>query len=180
MDDDIRAALGRGDLERAFALVRQHHGPQVYTRCFHILGDHAQADDALQEALVVGFRKRAQLAKVDSIRAWMMRVAINKALDALRRNRRQRVKLERQAQLDAAGEGAGVLADGLGAFDRARLDECLAALDPVTRAAVLLRYEDELPWEDIAETVGLPVDTIRMRVQRGALRSLRGCLAGKE
>ena len=177
VDDEIRAALRRNDLERAFALVSQHHGPAVFTRCFHILGDRAQAEDALQETLVVGFRKRAELAAVASIRAWLMRVAVNKALDAHRRDRRQRAKLERQVRLDVDADAAGAaVGDSLGSFDRAKLDECLAALDSVTRAAFLLRYEDELAWEQIAATVELPVDTIRMRVQRGALRSLRVCL----
>ena len=113
------------------------------------------------------------------MRAWLMRVGTNKALDALRRGRRQRAKLERQLRLDP-GEGAPATPDdALAAYDRASLDECLAALDPVTRAAFLLRHDDELPWEEIAATVGLPVDTIRMRVQRGALRSLRTCLEAK-
>ena len=151
----------------------------MYTRCFHILGDHAQADDVLQETLVMAFRKRGELAKVDSIRAWMMRVAVNKALDALRRDKRYWVKLERRVQLGTDDASASVVDDPLGSFDRARLDECLASLDPVTRAAFLMRHEDELPWEQIAAALELPLDTIRMRVMR-ATRGLRACLEAGE
>lgn len=148
----------------------------MYTRCLHILGDHAQAEDVLQETLVTAFRKRGELATVDSIRAWLMRVAINKSLDALRHDRRQRVKLERQVMLGKDAPEALPADELLGSFDRARLDQCLSALDPVTRAAFLLRYEDDQSWDEIASTVKLPHDTIRMRVQRGALRALRTCL----
>lgn len=180
MDEDIRAALGRGDHDRAFALLRQHHGSAVFTRSFHILGDHAQAEDALQDTLVAAYRKRVHLATVDSIRAWMMRVGTNKALDILRRDRRQRAKLARQLELDPTSDDrVPSPTDALAGYDRASLDECLATLDPVTRAAFLLRHEDELAWEEISATLGVPVDTIRMRVQRGAVRSLRACLQAK-
>lgn len=181
MDDDLRAALERGDDESAFTLLRDRHGRAMFTRCFHLLGDRALAEDALQETLIMAFRRRAELRSVVNLRGWLMCVATNKALDLLRRAKRDRAKLDRQRQAEAGDETSTPPApgEGLARYDRASLDECLAALDPVTRAAFLLRHEDELPWEQIATRLGVPVDTIRMRVQRGAMQSLRTCLEAK-
>jgi RNA polymerase sigma-70 factor (ECF subfamily) len=64
--------------------------------------------------------------------------------------------------------------------DRRALEDCLAALPPEIAAAVLMRYRDGMSWAQIAEAVETPMDTIRMRVQRGALKSLRECLEAHE
>jgi RNA polymerase sigma-70 factor (ECF subfamily) len=180
-DEQIRAAVARGDEQRAFVLIYEHHGRALYTRCVHLVRDRAQAEDVVQDVVLKAFKARGQLRTVDNLRAWLLCIATRSALDALRRSRRHHDKLEltRQTMIDEEPTRS----DDDGSWtrhDRGALDECLAALDPTTRAAFLMRYEDELPWEQIARELALPLDTIRMRVNRGAIRSLRACLEAKE
>jgi hypothetical protein len=69
-------------------------------------------------------------------------------------------------------------APGLEAAEVTALLDCLDALEPATRTALLLHHWEDRSWHEIAEAVKLPIDTIRMRATR-VLRDLLACLAGK-
>jgi RNA polymerase sigma-70 factor (ECF subfamily) len=180
-DDDIRAALRRGDTNVAFRLVLQAHGPAVYATCCRILKRRDAAEDVMQEAMMAVFKSRSQLLDVDQIRGWLIRTAIRKCIDALRSSKRtDRLHRDRLAADTADTVDGGDVLELLGTTQENRaLEECLAALDPDVAAAVQMRFREGMSWEQIAEAVAMPLDTIRMRVQRGALKSLRECLASK-
>lgn len=175
-------------------MLMQQHGKAVYARCLRILRSPSAAEDAMQQAMIAAFKSRAKLLEVDQLRGWLIRVAIRKSLDVVRTSKRGgRLQRELAGGQGAAREsgGGGASATGrdeessvielLAAAEAKRaLEGCLAQLEPELAEAVLMRYRDGMSWEQIAEVVALPVDTIRMRVQRGALRSLRDCLAAKE
>ncbi len=178
-DEEIRAALRRGDTDGAFRLLVRAYGPALYTRGLRILKNRAAAEDVMQQAMLAAFKNRDQLLEIEQIRGWLIQIAIRKSVDALRSSKR----IDRLGR-DLADSEASEAADLLGQLgtteDRRALEECLATLEPEIAAAVQMRYRDGMSWAQIAEAVALPVDTIRMRVQRGALKSLRECLAAKE
>lgn len=133
----------------------------------------------MQQAMIAAFKNRSQLMEVDSIRGWLIRIATRKCLDEIRSSKRMG-RLQRDLRDSDSREGEDLIAQ-LGTTQECRaLEECLSGLDPDLCAFVLMRYRDAMSWEQIAEVVELPPDTIRMRVQRGALSSLRECLAAKE
>jgi RNA polymerase sigma-70 factor (ECF subfamily) len=143
-----------------------------------MLKNRAAAEDAVQQAMMAAFTHRRRLLEVDQIRGWLIQTATRKCLDALRSAKRSD-RLQRDLDGDDPDEVS--LLDQLGTTqDRKALEECLAALAPDIAAAVQMRYRDGMPWAQIADAVGMPMDTIRMRVQRGALKSLKDCLAAKE
>jgi RNA polymerase sigma-70 factor (ECF subfamily) len=175
-DDDIGAALRRGDDGAAFALLMRRYGGTVFDRCFDVLRDKGLAEDATQNTMIKTLRARAKLAAVQNLRAWLLQVATNTALDTLRAAKRQNTRIERLRQHGGADE-AVVSPGGSDEHGRyhAALQICLEELDPDTRAAFLRRHKDEASWDEIAEELGLPVDTVRMRVKR-ALKGLKRCL----
>lgn len=133
----------------------------------------------MQQTMIAAFKSRMQLLQVAQIRGWLIRIGIRKSIDAFRSAKRadrlHHDLTERGTHTD------GGSAPPLGSTqERSVLESCLAALEPDLAAAVLMRYRDGMSWAEIAETVALPLDTVRMRVQRGALKSLRECLAAKE
>lgn len=178
-DDHIRAALRRGHDDVAFRLLMQAHGSAVYTTCCRILRNPTAAEDAVQQAMMAAFTHRSQLLGVEQIRGWLIQTASRKCLDALRSAKRSE-RLQRDL-VDSDAPDEVSLLDQLGTTqERRALEECLATLAPDIAAAVQMRYRDRMSWAQIAEAVGMPMDTIRMRVQRGALKSLKDCLAAKE
>ena len=176
-DDEIRAALRRGDDNGAFRLLMQAHGRAVYSACCRILRDDVSAEDMLQQAMTAAFNHRRKLLGVDSIRGWLIQIANRKCLDALRSAKRTGALHRDLANSDAPE--SSVLDRLASTEERRALEECLAALPPDIAAAVRMRYHDGMPWTQIAKAVGIPLDTIRMRVQRGGVDSLLDCLTAK-
>lgn len=133
----------------------------------------------MQKAMMAAFKGRHRLLEVAQIRGWLIQIAVRKSLDEIRSSKRID-RLERD--LADSGDHAVIdLLEQLGTTEQRRaLEGCVASLDPEIAAAVLMRYRDDMSWEQIAAAVDVPQDTIRMRVQRGALKSLRDCLAAKE
>lgn len=135
----------------------------------------------MQQAMIAAFKSRGQLLEVDQIRGWLIRTAVRKCIDALRSSKRtDRLHRDRLHADHADTVDGGDVLELLGTTQEHRaLEACLAGLAPDVAAAVLLRYRDGMSWEQIAEAVAMPLDTIRMRVQRGALKNLRECLESK-
>lgn len=170
-DHDVRDALRRSDLAAAHRLLVQEHYRAVFDRCHAIARARAVAEDAAQTTFLKVLEHPDPLASVVSYRGWLLSVATTTTLDALRTSQRHHDRVTRARQ-------HGVLEDSVvtvpqAASDErkvaAAIDECLAALEPETRAAFLRRVKDDAPWADIARELGLAVDTIRMRVRRAEL-----------
>ena len=166
-DDDIRAAVRRDDGDAAFAALIHAYGRALFDRCLAVLRDRADAEDAMQVTLAKVVNLRGRLPAVVNLRAWLLKVATRTALDALRSAKRHRTRLDRLAQQGDPGEAPMIAA---AEPDRAREHAALrAALDdlgPVVHAAFLMRYQDDSSWDEIAATLELEVDAIRMRVKR--------------
>lgn len=177
-DDDIREGLRAGDLDCAFRTLRERHGKGIYRVCYSMLQHRDLADDAMQEAFAKMYRKRRRLAGADSIKAYVLQIAKNTARDMLRKaGRRRTLDLEHQGGEPEVAVTPG-LSPSVEPAESAALQECLAAIDPATREALFLLHRDEMPWRDIATAVGVPADTIRMRVAR-VLKALKECLQRK-
>lgn len=133
----------------------------------------------MQQALIAAFKNRSQLLRVDQVRGWLIQIAVRKCLDALRSSKRND-RLKRDV-VDSDVVKVDSLLEQLGSTEEQQaLEECLSRLAPDVAAAVQMRYRDDMPWAQIAEALEVQEDTIRMRVQRGALKSLRDCLEAKE
>lgn len=158
-------------------IVRRYERP-VITLIMRMIGDRGLAEDLAQETFVKAFRHLAAFDTRRRLSSWLFRIAHNTAIDALRRAR-PHVSLEH-----FGGEGVGldpaapespdpVEREALaGAIERA-----LTHLRPEYRAAVTLRYEEGLPFDEIGHVMGIPEATARSHVHR-ARRELAALLKG--
>jgi RNA polymerase sigma-70 factor, ECF subfamily len=178
-DEEIRAALRRGDVDGAFRRFARAHGRAAYGPCYRIVGTRASAEDVMQEALIAAFENRTKMMEVNSLRAWLITIAIRKAYDALRSARRSDRVRDAVSATDLDRDDRDVVDWLAASADQRALQDCLNRLEPDVHAAILLRYREERSWEEIAHLLGVPLDTIRMRVQRGGLKSLKLCLESK-
>ena len=175
-DEDLRAGLRAGELEHAFRALRDRHGGAVYRACLAIVHNAAIAEEAVQETFAKAFRKRRRLADADSLRAYLLQIAKNTARDVMRTAQRRRTIDRERPTVEV--ETTTTPLPGVEAAESAALYDCLELLVPSTRQALFMHHQDATPWQDIATTMGLAIDTIRMRVKR-ALRDLRECLERK-
>ena len=168
----VRRVLA-GDVEAFALLVDRHHG-RCLRLAVHLLGDPADAEDAVQEALLRAYRYLGRYHERDRFGAWLTRIVVNQCRSTAARRRRVL-----PAVLPEALEWGG--ADGVAhhpADEAARRDElhrALAHLPADQREAVVLRYADDLSYDEMAAVTGATVAAMKMRVQR-ACRRLRALL----
>ena len=133
-----------------------------------ILLDDGEAEDAVQEASLIAWRKHGSLRDPDSFGAWFDRILVNQCRDQLRRRHRA-VPI---APPPVGVEPAADLGDTGGDPD---LDRALAALDVDHRIVVVMRYWQDRTVDDIAARVGIPSGTVKSRLHH-AMGQLRASL----
>ena len=127
-------------------------------------GDRALAEDLAQETFVKAFRSLAAFDTTRRLSSWLFRIAHNTAIDALRRARPPQVPIETEpSTADATDEPPDpVERQELGRALEAALD----TLRPDQRAAIVLRYENGLSFDEIGTILGVPEVTARSHVHR--------------
>jgi RNA polymerase sigma-70 factor, ECF subfamily len=144
------------------------HGREIQSVAFLILRDRPLAEDVTIETLLTAFEKAGQIRDDAALRAWLLRVATNRALSIRRRSARVvdlTVVPDHAAPGDLASESA----------DHVALLAGVADLPVQMRAAVVLRYYADLPVDEVARALGKSPNTIKAQLQT-ALDRLRRSL----
>jgi RNA polymerase sigma-70 factor (ECF subfamily) len=118
------------------------------------------------------YRAIATLANPGAFRTWLFSTTRRRAFDHLRKRRREQ-ELIADAADDAMYESVDESA--LDAFDAGTLDDVLAGLPPPQREVLLLRFQDQMSYSEIAVIVGCPVGTVKTRIHH-AKRKLHDIL----
>jgi len=140
--------------------------PGAYRLAAHILSSPADAEDAVQEALVLAWRGWPRLRAADRFGAWFDRILVNVCYERLRGRKRSRTDVLTPETGPKPGDpfAATIARDAIG--------RALHALTPEQRIVVVLRYWRDLSIEEIAERVRVPSGTVRSRLHY-AMRTLR-------
>ncbi len=147
-------------------IVRQHSA-RVYRLAYRLTGNSHDAEDLTQEVFVRVFRSLDSYTP-GTFEGWLHRITTNLFLDSARRKQRIRFEGlgEETAQRLRGGEPSPAQA-----FDERHLDSdiqaALKALAPEYRAAVVLCDIEGLSYEEIADTLGVKLGTVRSRIHRG-------------
>jgi len=157
----------------AFEQLVQARLDDTYRLARLILRDAQEAEDATHDAFIRAWQEHGRLRDPDRFDAWFSRILVNACRDRLRRR-----KVRRHDDLDRAAAVPATDDANLGVDNRDTLDRAFAALSPDHRIAVVLRYYRDLPVEEVARAVGVPVGTARSRIHY-AIRHLRTVL-GRE
>src|SRR5580692_6183065 len=155
------------DLE---AWLEQGYVPSFRTACL-ILGNRADAEEAVQEAFLRAWRFRDSLADVPSIRPWLYRVVVNSCYSKLRReipHRDRRAGDEPLAYMAAEDGGPESSAERGEVADTVLA--ALARLPLSLRVPVVLRYYADLSERDIARAIGRRQGTVKSRLHEARRR----------
>lgn len=181
VDLEIYEALQRGDQESAFRRLVRQHGKSVHTVSYQLLKDWARAEDVMQETFVKAYETIDTLHDPKRLGSWLKSIAWNKSIDLLRAEKRahaHQTTLEQQAAGDDPAPALDALAALTSDEERRALKDCLDALPPDKRAAVVGRFFTHLEYSELAAATGEKSDTVRIRVGR-AMPELRECLERK-
>ena len=150
------------------------YNKDVYRTCYYILRNAQDAEDLCHDVFVTVFRQ--DWRSVEHTRAWIMRIAMNHCLNLLRRNQTQRDKQSQVERLHEQTTASVKSVDTIVLEKRRRRNgrNCAAASDKLM-AVVTLRYIGELSLAEIAETLKIPVRTVKSRLHK-ALKIMRKSL----
>jgi RNA polymerase sigma-70 factor (ECF subfamily) len=192
-DDDLDLArrIGARD-ERAFETLMRAHNRMLYRLARSILKDDAEAEDAVQEAYLAGYRNIASFRGGAKLSTWFARIVINEAYGRLRKRKRVAAvvpldRADRSDDEDDARNERGIMADqtverpeagAMRAELRRILERRIDGLPEQFRTVFVLREVEELSVEETAECLDLPPATVRTRAFR-ARALLRDSLASE-
>lgn len=179
-DAELVRAYRDGDGDAFTELLDRHIGA-VFVFVKRLCGDASMADDVAQETFVKAWKGIGRFDEGRNFKAWLFAIARNAAIDALRKRRdvsfsRMSEDLQEDDRFEDAIEDESPL-PGEG-FDRAidgkTLERALSLLSPEKRAIVLMHDVEGLTFEEAAEALGEPMNTVKSRYRRSlaALRAL--------
>jgi RNA polymerase sigma-70 factor (ECF subfamily) len=148
------------------ALVDEYSGA-VYRLARSIVGDPGLSDDVTQETFIKVWKHHAEFRGEGSIRGWILRIAHREAIAALRRNRDAATDPDQLGHHPVSIAVSRVV-EGRFAFEGFR--EALDELDELSRAVLVLRELEGLPYEEIALALDVPVPTVKTRLLRARRR----------
>ncbi len=169
MDTDLVVRAQHGD-EEAFASLAVAVGGRLHAVAHRILRDIELAEDATQQALLTIWRDLPQLRDPARFDAWSYRLLVRACYAEARRARDWGPNL-RLLPVDRPAEAEGLST----VVDRDQLERGFLRLSIEHRAVVVLHHYVDLPLDQVAEVLGVPVGTVRSRLFH-AMRGLRAAL----
>src|SRR5579885_2162313 len=156
-DEQLLACYAAGKRSALEELFRRHRGP-AYRVAYRLLGNEADALDAVQEGFVKALTHLDSFRGRSSFKTWLLRVVCNAALDLGRqRGRREAISLEAAVADDPAA--------GLERADvRRHLDQALAALPEAQRRTFVLHADAGLSYREVADALGISIGTVISRL----------------
>jgi len=169
---DRRTGMGS---ESAAVVTRAMHGDhdafatliglatnRLYALACLILRDTDRAEDAAQEAIVRAWRELPRLRDPEKFDAWLRRLTVNACFDEARRVRRRAevslIRLEERQTADPAGAYV----------EHERVDRAFRRLPFDQRTVLVLQHHFDLSHGEIADTLGIPIGTVKSRIRYGS------------
>jgi RNA polymerase sigma-70 factor (ECF subfamily) len=144
--------------ERTFERVIGEYAGRLYAVAYRMLGNRADAEDAVQRALLKCFAARASYSPRWAVSTWLYRAVANVCIDELRR---RKVRGEQVSLEDVGAQPAGA------AGSRVDLDRALTRVPREARMLLALHYVNGLGYRELAAIRGISVNTVKSQLARG-------------
>ena len=176
-EEALIAAASRGDLESFNQLVLRHQN-MAYHHAYALMRDPASAEDIAQESFVKAFQN-LNTFRGGSFRSWLLRIVTNSAYDILRRAKRHPMQpLFPEDENGEEMETAPWLADPAASVEEniensqlsEKIHELMSLLPDTYREVLLLVDLHQLDYMEAAETLRVPIGTVKSRLARARLQ----------
>jgi len=168
-----------GDMSAFEALFQQYQG-LVFKTAYLMTGNREEAKDVLQEVFVTVWKSRHTFNPAKGkITTWLHRITVNRCVSKHRKKQAPTFSLEkvRMGGFDLVEIRNSELPEELAQsrLEYERLIKAMNSLDSKHRPALILRYFNDLSYDEIAQVLDIPLGTVKSRINQ-ALKSLRGQL----
>jgi RNA polymerase sigma-70 factor (ECF subfamily) len=164
MDDaTLVTRVLEGDVAAFTEIVHRHY--RDCTRfAVRMLGDHHDAEDAIQETFLSAYSALGRYREQQTFRAWLFRILINRCRSVARQRRRRQWRFVTDGHVPETAEAAAEASKDPGLGDA--LQSALDALEPRLREAFLLKYGEGMEYREMSALTGVGVSALKMRVKR--------------
>lgn len=150
-----------------FHSLYQSYAPLVHRFALFLCGDAALADDITSETFVRAWTARGKIREA-TVKAYLFTIARNLYRDHLRRERKN---TELEESLPDSSPSLAARTEHKA--ELSAVMEALSHLSEVDRAALLMRAQEEMPYEEIAQILNLPLTTVKVKVHRARLKLMQ-------
>ena len=195
LDDEALASLIADRDPGAVRLVTQRNNQRLFRAAWSILGNRAEAEDAVQSAYLRAFAAIASFEGRSTLSTWLTRIVINEALGRARAARRRRAHVDdgsvaflddyREKLMRGSSSGTAPDAEFARAQLRSLLEQASGALPPDFRHVFVMREIEGLSVDETAQSLGLVPATVktrhlraRRRLQQSLAPDVKSALAG--
>ena len=176
--EDSDFALARAATEGGVAALGElykRHKRRVYSLCFQLTHNAADAEDLTQEVFILLFRKIGSFRGESLFTTWLHRLTVNQVLMHLRRKRRRAVLRADEGEVPRHEVPGPTNPSSMSVVDRIALDRAMSRLPPGYRAAFVLYDVEGYEHEEVAQMLGCSVGTSKSQLHK-ARRNLRRLL----
>jgi len=186
--DTVLVARCKGNDLTAFDEIVERYQHKIYGYVKRLVGNETDAEDITQEVFLKALNSLHRFREESSLQTWLFRIATNLCRDAHRRRQREKgwLSLWRQADEQSETEEGGIvdppddrfnpekllLREELGAM----LSKAMEQLPLAMREVLILHDVEQMPYEEIAQALGIPLGTVKSRLFHARAR-LRESLA---
>ncbi|MCQ2421234.1 MAG: sigma-70 family RNA polymerase sigma factor [Clostridia bacterium] len=175
-DDLLIRRAAKGD-EQAFEKLLLEHEKNVYNLCYRMAGNPDDALDLSQEAFLKAWRALSTYQFDAAFSTWLYRLTTNVCLDFLRkRNRQAHSSLttedenEEPREYSVPDPAPGPEEQAVSSWQQEAVQAAMQQLPEDYRLVLQLRVVEDLPYEQIADVMGIPVGTVKSRLSRARLQ----------
>lgn len=147
------------DTGTGFADLVRRHQSMVFSIALHFLADRAAAEELAQDVFLQLHANLPNLKSEEHVTFWLRKVAAHRCIDHNRRRTLPQVSLEEIAEPSAPARSGDL-------FLMRKLRQVIASLPKKPRLVVILRYQEDMEPEEIAEALSMPVATVKSHLQR--------------
>lgn len=176
-DQLVEEALGGNAL--SFQLLVERYQERIFALARHYTKSAVEVEDIAQDTFLKAYRRLDSFQRQSSFSTWLYRIAVNTALDFLKRSGRSPVQAVEDPELSAApvralaGSGATLSTPdaNLRREELARITRrVLEELPEIFRTVLVLREFEDMPYQEMAEVLGISIGTVESRLFRARAR----------
>lgn len=157
-DAEIIALVLNGET-KAFERIVERYKHRCMRYAFRFLGDMDEADDVTQEAFVRAYRSLEKLSSHDRFGGWLFQILINRCRSAVERRSRLESWLQPIDDVEAIIDPMSEVAPAF--RQTSDLEESLKQLAPAYREALILKYIDNMTYNEMSEITGVGVSALK-------------------
>lgn len=174
----LLADAGKGD-EQAWRSLVELYLPRVLAVVRSQCHDHDLAEEITQSAFCTVVSKLPEYDEVGRFESWLMRIAMNRLRDEMRRRKRQAMPAEETTLIGLAGSQSQDTSHLPIEADLGNLGEAMERLSAADREILVLRHVSGLSFKELSEALDAPVGTLLARHHR-AIKKLKSLLVASE